>query len=596
MNKAQKTAKLSRLIEQKTPDWLDDKQYEEYTKKRSTLRANSDIKNNIESIFGEDILEDKLPNPNWKSYSFQSSPKPLVEQYSKDNLFSEPGSGQDPKMYSAANLKTAAHHSGRQWGWNENKDKDGKLIPSNSQWIESGTFNIVQYPNGRVVLEPCNVEHRLWGLIGFPLGIVPIDSKHKLWYYNNKLPELYDENSKKMHRRIEVNKMYLSDIVKECDRYGVTVTETDILNSHFYSNDFNFTILPFYSKEECEHYFREVNTSSSKSRLQLHHSESSEIMDWWKSNSSPKCVNFKPMKCNYHPLVEILPDTEKVKLEGLAYQMLISDYISQGENPIDSTDAKLIERYHHTNGYKSFFNEEFKERVLELEDYVYDLISSSMVPVKLSRQMIQQLLMMREHLDYNGYVIQDTVSFMEEYRKYYIKAQEDDKKNMTPFGRDVRSGSKKNAKNAFLTTRNDFLKSLTDIDYLKSIGIVPQSESLKRVFSNDTILENLELNEGKDIDGELLNTAPVGGHIISHMELERLSSEQRDEAFKAEGLGDKFDHNKNCRAMSAYHNQRMGVLRLSEYLQLIDQSDETVKAARLIKYNNLKGKVVTKAA
>ena len=137
---------------------------------------------------------------------------------------------------------------------------------------------------------------------------------------------------------------------------------------------------------------------------------------------------------------------------------------------------------------------------------------------------------------------------------------------------------------------------MTDIDYLKSIGIVPQSESLKRVFSNDTILESLELNEGKDIDGELLNTAPVGGHIISHMELERLSSEQRDEAFKAEGLGDKFNHNKNCRAMSAYHNQRMGVLRLSEYLQLIDQSDETVKAARLIKYNNLKAKVVTKAA
>ena len=325
MNKKQKTEKLGRLIEQKTPDWLDNEQYEEYTKKRSTLRANSNIENNIESIFGEDILEGKSPNPNWKSYSFQASPEPLVTQYNNDLLFSEPGSGQDPKMYSAANLKTAAHHSGRHWGSNENKDENGKLKPSNSQWIESGTFNIVEYPNGKVVLEPCNVEHRLWGLIGFPLGIVPVDSKHDLWFYDDGLPELYDEDSKQMHRRIKVNKMYLSDIVKECDACGVNVTEADVLNSHFYSNDFNFTILPFYSKEECEHYFREVNTSSSKTRLQLHHSESGEIMYFWKNNSSPKCVNFKPMKCNYHPLIELLPDTDKVKLEGLAYMMLISD-------------------------------------------------------------------------------------------------------------------------------------------------------------------------------------------------------------------------------------------------------------------------------
>jgi len=224
------------------------------------------------------------------------------------------------------------------------------------------------------------------------------------------------------------------------------------------------------------------------------------------------------------------------------------------------------------------------------------LVSSSSAPIKLSRQMIQQLLTMRKFLDFNGYVIQDSISFMEEYVKYYKEAQEDDDDNLTPFGRNVRSGSKVNSKNAFLTTRKDFLKSITDIDYLESIGIVPQAESLKRVFSRDVISENLEINNGEDIDGKELLTSPVGGHIISDMELIRMTDKERDEAFKAEGLGDEFDFDKNCRAMSSYHNQRMGVLRLSEYLLVINETDSVVRARRMIKYNEVKAKVVTEAA
>ena len=595
MNKKQKTVKLDRLIKQEAPDWLNDEEYQLYTKKRSTLRVNFNVEEQIEEIFGIKV-EPKEAHPTWKSYSFSISPEFLLEQYNKECLFSEPGSGQDPKEYSSTNLKTTAHHAGRHWGWDVNVDEDEKRLPSNSQWIESGTFNLVQYPNGKVVLEPCNVEHRLWGLLGFPLDIAPIDSKQDLWYYHKDLPEILDEKNQSMVRGIKVNKMYLSDIVKECDNNNVTVTESEILRTHFYENNFNFTILPFYSKEECEHYFREVNTSSAKTRLQLHHAESSEIMDWWKSYSSPKCVNFKPMGCNYHPLIELVPDKDKVKLEGLAYMMLVSDYMSTDRVPVDSTDAKLIERYHHTNAYANMFDEDFKENVIDGLDYVYDLVSSSSAPIKLSRQMIQQLLTLRKFLDFNGYVIQDSISFMEEYAKYYKDAQNDDMGNMTPFGRNVRSGSKVNSKNAFLTTRKDFLKSITDIDYLESIGIVPQAESLKRVFSRDVISENLEINNGEDIDDKELLTSPVGGHIISDMELIRMTDKERDEAFKAEGLGDEFDFDKNCRAMSSYHNQRMGVLRLSEYLLVINESDSVVRARRMIKYNEVKDKVVTEAA
>ena len=55
----------------------------------------------------------------------------------------------------------------------------------------------------------------------------------------------------------------------------------------------------------------------------------------------------------------------------------------------------------------------------------------------------------------------------------------------------------------------------------------------------------------------------VGGHIISDMELARMTEEEKDKAYREEGLGDTFEFDKNCRAMSRYHNHRMGVLRLS---------------------------------
>ena len=93
------------------------------------------------------------------------------------------------------------------------------------------------------------------------------------------------------------------------------------------------------------------------------------------------------------------------------------------------------------------------------------------------------------------------------------------------------------------------------------------------------------------MDGKLLTTKPAAGHRISDMELIRMTPEQRTQAFIDEGLGDTFDFNKNCRAMSKYHNLRMGVLRLSEYLPIID-NDKEVRKLRIKKYNELKQKEI----
>jgi hypothetical protein len=89
----------------------------------------------------------------------------------------------------------------------------------------------------------------------------------------------------------------------------------------------------------------------------------------------------------------------------------------------------------------------------------------------------------------------------------------------------------------------------------------------------------------------LLISKPVGGHIISDMELIRMTPEERNQAAKLEGIGDVFDFDKNCRAMSSHHNLRMGVLRLSEYLPIMD-NDKMVREARIKKYNELKQKEI----
>jgi len=48
----------------------------------------------------------------------------------------------------------------------------------------------------------------------------------------------------------------------------------------------------------------------------------------------------------------------------------------------------------------------------------------------------------------------------------------------------------------------------------------------------------------------------------------------------------------NCRAMSSYHNLRMGVLRLSEYIKVIDLDDSQLNEIKQKKYNELKKKSI----
>ena len=59
-----------------------------------------------------------------------------------------------------------------------------------------------------------------------------------------------------------------------------------------------------------------------------------------------------------------------------------------------------------------------------------------------------------------------------------------------------------------------------------------------------------------------------------------------------EGYKGKFNFNETCRAMSSRHNLRMGALRLSEYLKIMNESDDKVKMIVNKKYNELRAKQI----
>ena len=229
ITKKERTERLSKIIEMQPPSWLTSEIYNEYNERRQELKASLKPQSALMTMFKGLDKGDYHKSPTWKSFSFQFSPEILVNLWSKDRIISDPTTGQDPKRYSGPNLKTASNHAARQWGWTQQYIDGEGYFNSNSQWIEYGTFNLVKYPAGDTVLEPCNVEHRLWGLIGFPLDLVPIDYKENLYYYNDDLEPMYDEKTNEMIHRMKVNGMYLSDIVSAAKEKGCDTTKDDIL-------------------------------------------------------------------------------------------------------------------------------------------------------------------------------------------------------------------------------------------------------------------------------------------------------------------------------------------------------------------------------
>jgi hypothetical protein len=590
MTKKERGNQLSKLIEMQPPNWLTKEIYLDYQNRREEYKQTFSMRLALQELFPS-IPEDKFEyDAAWKSYQVHASPKVLVDKYLKEEFISDPSSGQDPKITTAENLKAASYHAGNHWGWKTILASDGEVVTSSpSMWIQYGTFNIVKY-NNRLIIEPCNVEHRCWGLIGFPLNLVQLKSDSDLWFYHKDLPQSIDKESGKVVNRIKVNDKYLSEIVEECNTLGAYITTESVLN-RFYQNPFKFQLLPFYNQTETEYFFKAINSSSAKSPAQLFHAESEEVMRWVKDFSSPKITKFTPANKSLHPLYELMTDGELTKLEAMMNAHTIIQFNKNNRRFVSHSDSAVISEYKNTHGYSQYWNDDVKDIILSDLDFLYYLISSSEYQTKVSKQIVQQLLRLKDIIDEEGYVIFDNKLFMDSFNEWFASNQTDKKGQMTLFAGHWRKSSIDEYNKAYLIIKNDFLKSFNP-KTLDKIGICKKSLSIPRLFSRDVIYDSYIENKKLDIDGSELITQPVGGHIISDMELIRMSTYERNQAFKDENISNEYKHDSNCRAMSSYHNLRMGVLRLSEYIEVIDLDDSQLNEIKQKKYNELKKKSI----
>ena len=506
-------------------------------------------------------------------------------------MISPPSTGQDPKQYTKANEETASTHAGNMWG-----DDNGSF------WLREGVLNFVIYPNGKTVLEATDIEHRLWGIIASALGYVPFKSNRKLYFESPKIKKLNEDGS--ISNSIQINGMTVFDIVEESNKYvenGI-VTIDDVLNRYYsVGHTFKLRLLPMYSEKECHNFYEVLNKSDNKKEAQLLHASTYPSNFWIKTLSSIKLDRFKAADYKLHPLFKNLyPNGLLISLESFMTSHMIFQYVINNEYFVESTDVKIRQKIHDTYGYSSDWNgneiEDIKENIIEKLDILYKFYSQIENP-KITRQVIQQILQTLKWIDGENYIVCDWNLFAKSLYEFIqterVHHEGDDKGTKTKFGTNLGAAKLKDYKSAFAYIKKGFLQEhiIKNEDSL-SIGISIKSDSIPRLFSNDVIDDSYKKEKGIDIDGNIINGRRVGGHIISDFELIRMTPDERVQAFIDEGLGDKFDFDLNCRAMSSHHNLRMSVLRLSEYINIMHLPDSAIKEAIKKKKESLSNKPI----
>ena len=578
--KKEKQKGLTSLIEMQTPEWLDKKVYQEYLDAFDYFKKNlsnpSTFKANIEELVGKQLSVD--PNIQWGYIDVNVNAKFFVDLWGSGRIISPPSTGQDPKQYTKANEETASIHAGNMWG-----DEKGSF------WLREGVLNYVIYPNGKTVLEATDIEHRLWGIIAAALGYVPFKSSRKLYFESPKIKKINEDGS--ISNSIQINGMTIFDIVEESNKYSEfgTITIDDVLNRYYsVGHTFKLRILPMYSENECHNFYSVLNKSDNKTEAQLLHASTYPSNFWIKTFSSVKLDRFKAADYNLHPLFKNLyPNNLLISLESFMTSHMIFQYVINNDYFVESTDVKIRQRIHDTYGYSSDWNgihvEDIKQNIIEKLDILYKFYSQIENP-KITRQVIQQILQTLKWIDDENYIVYDwnlfSNSLYEFIQTYRIHQEGDDRGTKTKFGQNLGASNLGNYRDAFSYIKKAFLQEhiIKNEDSL-SIGITIKSNLIPRLFSNDVIDDSFKKVKGIDIDGNLISGRRVGGHIISDMELIRMTDGERSEAFVQEGLGDKFDFDLNCRAMSSYHNLRMSILRLSEYLSIMNLPDNEIREA-----------------
>ena len=586
---------LKKLIESPTPEWLTKEVYSEYQNQFQSQKER--VLNEFEQFVGDTFKQNPFSlkrNQVHNSINVPVTAELLYNFWKNDRIISPPSTGQDPKQYADFHVENAGYHAGWQWGRTE----------MGSDWRNPATVNLVLYPNSEPVLETTDFEHRIVGIIGFIIGGVKLKSdEYKLTFSNNKIKR--EIASGEFVNFICVNDMTLSDIVKEANKYTHTnslpVTTDDVLN-RYYKSTIDLIVLSMYNEDECHIYYKQQNTSSSKTIPQLLHADTRPSNKWLKRFSSVKLQNFTASDDRLHPFFNLFKDKDKVSLQTFMVAHLVTQYVME-DGFVLSTDNKIKELYLKTDGYINSLTDKIKETIEENLNILYNFFSKIKKP-NLSPQYIQLFLEINKWIEDNDKVVFDIEIFANELHNWIEKERihpefnEDGSKHenagtKTLFGQNIAASSIKTYKDAFKHIRDKFLtKYLSDNINANTFGVCDKSNRLPRLFSNQIINNSFNKNKGLDIDDKPFDGKPVGGHIISDSELIRMTDTERIEAFKSENLGDKFKFELNCRAMSSKHNLRMSVLRLSEYLEIINEPDSVVRTKVKEKREYLKNKPI----
>jgi hypothetical protein len=598
---------LSILIGMDSPSWFDKiefarlkKNWDEYA---AGYRNPNMFKKQIASMFDlneEDVYLDNSPiSGGSKVVRVELSAKVFLEKFKDESIFSTPDSGQDPKYDTTENIKIASQHAARHWG----------RIRYQSDWINGLTINVIRAGEygEKVILEIVNGEHRLWGIIGFQLGLVPIlspDGKD-LYFYSDKLIGTTSKDNINIHGRIPVNGLKLGQIVKKANDNLLNsanfVTEKDVLDC-FQLNTIKVKFLPMYNRSQASFYFEEENTGSNKKLPQLFHARTEYPNIQIRKFSSIKDHNFNGTEDEMHPFyLECLSKKEWYKLMPHMISHLIVQYHRNNsfQNSkhrfVNSTDSAILDCYEKTKAYKDYYTDDglAEGKTKNSLDYLHRLYSNASLPIEPSKQ--EMLILLETDAQFLGeknQYIWDPGTFIDKFLQFkhdnYFLTPGDSKSGRTPFGTSMSHSSPEDYKRSWKFFRKNFLgdgkseESMKSPEELLEMGIAAWGQELPRFFSKHRIKISAIENKQLDLDGKSFidyGITPVGGHIISDWELNQLSDSERDEVAKLrEGFkSEKFVFHENCRAMSAYHNNRMGVLPLSIYMEVINESDKVVR-------------------
>jgi hypothetical protein len=560
---------IKKLIEMESPKWLTTEIYnntlKHWDKNREKMRQFSYFVKKLESALNLHESEITFHRKNDDTYHILNgvSPSTFYERFAKEDIISTPETGQDPKIVNKANTIAAQEHAGTHW---------------QGQWKNPLTLNLVLYSNGRVVISIVDGEHRIWGIVGFLLGIVSLGHpKNEILYFE----------SEKMISKIEVNGLTLPEIVKRANNNlrnaDETISEYEVIE-RFDRYKVPVVVLPMYDKVECSSHFYDLNAKSSDKKIpQLMHSFSYPANDVIKTFSSIKNHSFGGSKDELHDFYEnrFTPD-EKSKLKTFMISHMILQFLNE-KKFVNSSDSKIRDKFLSLKGYYGIFTEALLNSLIETLTFLESLYSQIKLAKSPSLQKIQQLMMIRMVIADNNIRIYNKKKFITQFESFVENNILKDDGSRSVFGANMYYGGKNNAEMAFETIRKYFLgngdlHTFKNEEELKLIGLKPIGSTLPRTFSDKIIIESNRKYNNQNIEGSTFKKKPVGGHRISHHELENLSDSERDVAAKEEGgfTDDKFNHEENCRPMCDYHNNRMGILRLSRYLEIMHENTDFI--------------------